>query len=66
VGDAATYVTKPLPVDDPRQRQPDITKARALLEWEPTTALVDGLRPTIEYFRAALEFDGAGTDRRDR
>ncbi len=41
---------EPLPQDDPRQRQPDIAKARALLGWEPTVSLADGLDHTIEYF----------------
>ena len=41
----------PLPVDDPKRRRPDITKAKALLGWEPTTSLEDGLKMTIEYFR---------------
>jgi dTDP-glucose 4,6-dehydratase len=41
-----------LPKDDPKQRQPDITKARKLLHWEPQVPLEDGLRLTIEYFRA--------------
>lgn len=40
-----------LPTDDPRQRQPDITKARTLLGWEPRTPLKDGLGTTIDYFR---------------
>jgi nucleoside-diphosphate-sugar epimerase len=43
-----------LPSDDPRQRQPDITKARRVLGWEPTTPLRDGLVRTIEYFDAVL------------
>ena len=41
----------PLPADDPKQRQPDITKAQQLLGWCPSVALADGLPPTIEYFR---------------
>ena len=45
---------RPLPGDDPRQRQPDIAKARALLGWSPTTSLEDGLKPTIAYFKALL------------
>ena len=44
-------VFKPLPVDDPKVRQPDITKARAKLGWEPRVRLEDGLRRTLEYFR---------------
>jgi dTDP-glucose 4,6-dehydratase len=45
---------KPLPQDDPRQRQPDITRARALLRWEPQVNLAEGLVNTIEYFRGKL------------
>jgi len=44
----------PLPQDDPRQRRPDLTLARTLLGWEPTVALRDGLRRTIDYFAARL------------
>jgi len=44
----------PLPQDDPTQRQPDITKARQLLDWEPKVALEDGLKETIGYFRKLL------------
>jgi len=43
-----------LPVDDPRQRQPDITRARAVLGWEPQVPLEEGLRRTIAYFRAIV------------
>jgi nucleoside-diphosphate-sugar epimerase len=42
---------EPLPSDDPKQRQPDITKAKDILGWEPTTPLNAGLQKTIEYFR---------------
>ena len=45
---------EPLPSDDPRQRQPDITKARTILGWEPTVPLADGLDKTIAYFREKL------------
>ena len=44
----------PLPQDDPVRRQPDITRAKTTLGWEPTIALRDGLDPTIDYFRASL------------
>jgi len=47
-------VFHPLPVDDPRQRQPDIREAHRLLGWEPWTALEDGLQRTIDYFRSTL------------
>lgn len=45
---------KPLPEDDPRQRQPDITKAKTYLNWEPTIALEDGLKMTIDDFRQRI------------
>ena len=45
-------VYKPLPKDDPMQRQPDITKARELLDWEPKVNRADGLKITYDYFRS--------------
>ncbi|HMI41064.1 MAG TPA: UDP-glucuronic acid decarboxylase family protein [Sphingomicrobium sp.] len=51
VGGASKLVHAPLPTDDPRQRQPNIDKARDLLGWEPRVALADGLDRTIAYFR---------------
>jgi dTDP-glucose 4,6-dehydratase len=45
---------KPLPVDDPRVRRPDITRARTILGLEPQVAIEEGLKQTIEYFRAKL------------
>lgn len=47
-------VFRPLPVDDPRQRRPDITRAKALLSFDPTTHLVEGLERTIAEFRSRL------------
>jgi UDP-glucuronate decarboxylase len=55
VGGRSQLVFKPLPADDPRQRQPDITLARSALAWEPKVALEDGLRETIRYFRDLLQ-----------
>jgi UDP-glucuronate decarboxylase len=54
-GSRSRLVTAPLPQDDPTRRRPDITRARTLLDWQPSTALDEGLRPTIAYFRALLE-----------
>jgi UDP-glucuronate decarboxylase len=48
-------IFKPLPQDDPRQRQPELSKAKALLNWEPKVALADGLKETIAYFRRSLD-----------
>lgn len=47
-------IHKPLPEDDPRQRQPDISLAKKVLAWEPKVPLEEGLRHTIEYFRKTL------------
>ena len=53
-GSKSEVVFKPLPQDDPKQRCPDIGRARTLLGWEPAVQLEDGLARTIEYFREAL------------
>jgi UDP-glucuronate decarboxylase len=50
-GSKSELTHAPLPEDDPRQRQPDIGKARQLLGWEPRVPLADGLERTIAYFR---------------
>jgi UDP-glucuronate decarboxylase len=50
-GSHSNIIFLTLPQDDPRQRCPDITLARELLNWQPTVNLVDGLNKTIEYFR---------------
>jgi UDP-glucuronate decarboxylase len=54
VGGKSKIVHKPLPSDDPKQRQPDITLARRVLKWEPAIPLDEGLKRTIEYFRGKL------------
>ncbi len=53
-GSSSELAYLPLPVDDPRVRQPDITRARTLLGWEPRVEVDEGLRKTIDWFRAAL------------
>jgi dTDP-glucose 4,6-dehydratase len=53
-GSRSRIVARPLPVDDPRVRQPDITRARTRLGWEPKVPLADGLVRTLEYFRRKL------------
>lgn len=51
-GTSQKLVSNPLPQDDPKQRQPDITKAKALLDWEPTIGRAEGLKITYEYFKS--------------
>lgn len=53
-GTAQKVVYKPLPKDDPKQRQPDISKARSILGWEPKVGRSEGLKITYEYFKKAL------------
>jgi dTDP-glucose 4,6-dehydratase len=53
-GSRSRIVYRPLPVDDPRVRQPDITRARTILGWEPKVPLDEGLARTLEYFRQKL------------
>ncbi len=53
-GASAPIVFQALPTDDPKQRCPDITKARRLLNWEPRVSLDEGLRKTVEFFRQQL------------
>jgi UDP-glucuronate decarboxylase len=54
--------TEPLPADDPRQRRPDITQARELLDWAPDTPLEQGLQRTIDYFRSTWHAAPANAD----
>jgi dTDP-glucose 4,6-dehydratase len=53
-GSRSKLTYKPLPQDDPKQRRPDISKAKKILKWEPKVPLKDGLKTTIEYFRAKV------------
>jgi UDP-glucuronate decarboxylase len=53
-GSGSKVIFKPLPTDDPRQRQPDISMARELLDWQPGVPLETGLKKTIEYFEGIL------------
>jgi UDP-glucuronate decarboxylase len=57
-GSKSQLVHRPLPQDDPKQRQPDITIARDKLGWEPTVKLDDGLKPTIAYFEEEIRVMG--------
>jgi dTDP-glucose 4,6-dehydratase len=54
IGSTSKIIYRPLPVDDPRQRRPDITRARTLLGWEPTVGLEEGLKKSIEYFKTRV------------
>ena len=54
IGSTSKIIYRPLPVDDPRQRRPDITRARTLLGWEPTVGLEEGLKKSIDYFKTRV------------
>jgi dTDP-glucose 4,6-dehydratase len=58
-GSKSKIAYEPLPQDDPKQRQPDITKARTLLGWEPKVQLEEGLRLSLEYFKKAVSQEAA-------
>lgn len=58
VGSSTRIEHRPLPADDPTRRKPDITRARMLLGWEPKVQLAEGLRRTVDYFRAHLGLVG--------
>jgi UDP-glucuronate decarboxylase len=53
-GSRSRIVSRPLPLDDPRQRRPDITKAQSLVGWQPKVSLEDGLKETVRYFQHLL------------
>ncbi len=57
-GSRSEIVFRPLPVDDPRVRQPDISLARRILDWEPKVRVEDGLKRTIAYFAGSTDFHG--------
>jgi len=50
-GSKSEIIYEPLPIDDPKTRRPDITKAKKLLKWEPKISLEDGLSDTIDFFK---------------
>lgn len=56
-GTKSPIVYQPLPQDDPKQRQPDISKAKSILNWEPKVDRAEGLKVTLEYFKQALLLD---------
>ena len=58
-GSASKIQFEPLPQDDPKQRRPDISKAKRLLDWEPNVDLENGLKLSLEYFRRAVVEDKA-------
>ena len=51
-GSSSEFIHQPLPQDDPKQRQPNITLAKEHLGWSPSVDLSDGLKPTVAYFRS--------------
>ncbi len=53
-GSGSNIIYSPLPKDDPKQRQPDISKAKEILDWEPKYTRAQGLEPTLKYFKEAL------------
>ena len=58
IGSTSPIVHKPLPVDDPKVRQPDITRARSVLGWEPKVDFDEGIKLTIDYFRGQIGVGG--------
>ncbi len=58
-GSHAGLVNRALPEDDPKQRRPDITKAKRLLGWNPVVTLEEGMRHTVDYFRS-IHSNGQG------
>jgi dTDP-glucose 4,6-dehydratase len=54
-GTAQKVIYEPLPIDDPKQRQPDISRAKSILNWEPKIHRAEGLRITYDYFKKMLD-----------
>lgn len=65
IGSQCQIVFRPLPKDDPKQRRPDITRARTLLGWEPKIQLREGLTRSLDYFRQAVEAEKSQPQTRD-
>lgn len=63
-GTSQKLISKPLPVDDPKQRRPDITLAKSLLGWEPRVSRAEGLKITYEYFRSLSKDELSKTEHR--
>jgi UDP-glucuronate decarboxylase len=53
-GSSSKIIHMPLPQDDPRQRQPDISLAKEMLDWTPKVQLDEGIRKTVEYFKGVI------------
>jgi len=64
-GTSQKIVYQPLPKDDPKQRQPDISKARSILNWEPTVSRKEGLKITYDYFKSLTKEELYHNDHRD-
>ena len=64
-GSHQKLISMPLPKDDPKQRQPDITKARAILGWEPKVNRAEGLKITYEYFKSLSNDELSKTEHRN-
>lgn len=65
-GSRSALIFKPLPIDDPKQRQPDITLARQKLNWTPKVPLSDGLERTVAYFQFVMAGEVAGDERKPK
>jgi dTDP-glucose 4,6-dehydratase len=64
-GTTQKVIYKDLPVDDPKQRQPDITRARSILNWEPKVGRAEGLKITYDYFKSLSQEELMQTEHND-